>query len=104
MTTQQDSTTRELEAALHGLDYPAPRATLLSVAHLNGASPEALRRILLMSSRSFPVHRARLSEAELDRGDPLNVLRSATDDVLSRLVRGEVTRGAALAAARSRPP
>jgi hypothetical protein len=46
MTAQQDSTTKELETALHGLDYPAPRAKLLSVAHLNGASPEAINRIL----------------------------------------------------------
>jgi hypothetical protein len=42
----QDPTTRELEAALRGLDYPAPRAKLLTVAHLNRASPEALSRIL----------------------------------------------------------
>ena len=46
MTTRQDSTTKELEAALHGLDYPAPRAKLLSLAHLNGAPPEAISRIL----------------------------------------------------------
>lgn len=41
-----DPTIRELEAALHGLDYPAPRAKLLTFAHLNGASPEAISRIL----------------------------------------------------------
>jgi hypothetical protein len=46
MTTQHDSTTSELEAALRGLDYPAPRAKLLTVAHLNGASPEAISRIM----------------------------------------------------------
>ena len=38
--------TTELEAALHGLDYPAPRAKLLSVAYQNGASPEIVSRIL----------------------------------------------------------
>ena len=40
----QNPTTRELEAALRGLDYPAPRAKLLTVAHR--ASPEAISRIL----------------------------------------------------------
>jgi hypothetical protein len=38
--------TTELEAALYGLDYPAPRAKLLSVAYQNGASPEVVNRIL----------------------------------------------------------
>ena len=38
--------TTELEAALHGLDYPAPRAKLLSVAYQNHASPEVVSRIL----------------------------------------------------------
>jgi hypothetical protein len=38
--------TTELEAALHGLDYPAPRAKLLSVAYQNGASPDVVSRIL----------------------------------------------------------
>jgi hypothetical protein len=46
MTTSRSPTTKELEAALHGLDYPAPRAKLLSVAHLNGASPAVISRIL----------------------------------------------------------
>ena len=46
MGMQQDSTARQLEAALQGLDYPAPRAKLLSFAYLNGASPEAVGRIL----------------------------------------------------------
>lgn len=46
MTTSKAPTTNELEAALHGLDYPAPRAKLLSVAYLNGASPAVVNRIL----------------------------------------------------------
>lgn len=41
-----DPTINDLEAALRGLDYPAPRAKLLTFAHLNGASPEAISRIL----------------------------------------------------------
>lgn len=39
-------TPEELEAAFQGLDYPAPRAKLLTVAHLNGASPAIVNRIL----------------------------------------------------------
>lgn len=30
-------TPEELEAAFKGVDYPAPRAKLLTIAHLNGA-------------------------------------------------------------------
>ena len=45
MAAIDESTTRELERALHGLDYPAPRAKLLTVAALNGASDDVLRRI-----------------------------------------------------------
>jgi hypothetical protein len=41
----QDPTINELEAALRGLDYPAPRAKLLTVAHLNRASREVVNRI-----------------------------------------------------------
>ena len=44
--TPNDPTTKELEDALRGLDYPAPRAKLVTIARTNGASPEALRRIL----------------------------------------------------------
>jgi hypothetical protein len=36
----------ELEAAFQGLDYPAPRAKLLTIAHLNGASAAVVNRIL----------------------------------------------------------
>lgn len=39
-------TTEELEAAFHGLDYPAPRAKLLTVAYQNGASLSVVNRIL----------------------------------------------------------
>lgn len=42
----KEPTTQELEAALQGLDYPAPRAKLLSVAYQNGASREIVNRIL----------------------------------------------------------
>ena len=44
----QDPTTKELEEALRGLDYPAPRAKLLTVAHLNRASPEVISRLLAL--------------------------------------------------------
>jgi hypothetical protein len=46
MTTPADPTTKDLELALRGLDYPAPRAKLLTTARANGASPAAVRRIL----------------------------------------------------------
>jgi len=36
----------ELKAAFQGLDYPAPRAKLLTIAHLNGASAAVVNRIL----------------------------------------------------------
>jgi hypothetical protein len=39
-------TPEELEAAFQGLDYPAPRAKLLTIAHLNGASAAVVNRIL----------------------------------------------------------
>jgi hypothetical protein len=46
MTTPTDPTTRELADALQGLDYPAPRAKLVTTALANGASPAVVRRIL----------------------------------------------------------
>jgi hypothetical protein len=46
MTTPNDPTTKELEDALRGLDYPAPRAKLVTTARANGGSPAAIRRIL----------------------------------------------------------
>jgi hypothetical protein len=39
-------TPEELASAFQGLDYPAPRAKLLTIAHLNGASPAVVDRIL----------------------------------------------------------
>jgi hypothetical protein len=36
----------ELEAAFRGLDYPAPRAKLLTVAYQNNATPSVVNRIL----------------------------------------------------------
>ena len=41
-------TTEELEAAFRGLDYPAPRAKLLSIAYENGATPAVIDRILAL--------------------------------------------------------
>ena len=62
MTTSKAPTTEELESALHGLDYPAPRAKLLRVAYLNGASPAVVRRLLeLPETADF------LNEEELRR-------------------------------------
>jgi len=46
MTIPNDPTTGELEDALRGLDFPAPRAKLLTAAHANGASPAVVQRIL----------------------------------------------------------
>jgi hypothetical protein len=39
-------TTEELEAAFRGLDYPAPRAKLLTAAYRNGAFPAVIELIL----------------------------------------------------------
>ena len=46
MTTPNDPITKELEEALRGLDYPAPRAKLVTVALANSASPAVVRRIM----------------------------------------------------------
>ena len=46
MPSSKDPTTEELEAALRGLDYPAPRGKLVAVARANGASPETVNRLL----------------------------------------------------------
>jgi hypothetical protein len=54
--------TQELETVLQGLDYPAPRAKLLSIAYNNGASPEVVKRLLeLPETADF------LNEEELRR-------------------------------------
>ena len=39
-------TREELEAAFRGLDYPAPRAKLLTFAYQNGAAAAVVDRIL----------------------------------------------------------
>ena len=57
-----DPTIKELEAALRGLDYPAPRAKLLTVAHLNHASREVVNRI-----EELPETADFLNEEELHR-------------------------------------
>jgi hypothetical protein len=46
MTRSDDPMASEMEAALRGLDYPAPRAKLLEVAGLNHASSRVMNRIL----------------------------------------------------------
>lgn len=46
MATQADPVMQEIQAALQGLDYPAPRSKLLSVAAINGASQQAMKRLL----------------------------------------------------------
>ncbi len=38
-------TPEELEAAFRGLDYPAPRAKLLTFAYQNDATPAVIERI-----------------------------------------------------------
>lgn len=48
MSETPDATTHELERALQGLDYPAPRNKLLTVAYLNGASADAIDRLLAL--------------------------------------------------------
>lgn len=58
----KNPTISELEAALRGLDYPAPRAKLLTVAHLNGASREVVNRI-----EEFPETADFLNEEALRR-------------------------------------
>ena len=40
-----DDVTNELEQALRGLDYPAPRAKLITKALENGASSAVIRRL-----------------------------------------------------------
>ena len=59
----QDPTVRELETALNGLDYPAPRAKLLTVAHLNHASPEAISRLLELPETADFVNEQELHRA-----------------------------------------
>jgi hypothetical protein len=63
MTTAEETTTKELENALRGLDYPAPRAKLLTVAHANGASPETVSRILELSETADFVNAEQLRSA-----------------------------------------
>jgi hypothetical protein len=58
----QNPPTSELEAAFRGLDYPAPRAKLLTVAHLNRASREVVTRL-----EQLPETADFLNEEELHR-------------------------------------
>lgn len=44
--SSNDRMIEELEAALRGLDYPAPRNKLVSTAIANGASQAAIDRLL----------------------------------------------------------
>jgi len=54
---------QELETALRGLDYPAPRAKLVTVAALNHASPEVLNRILELPETADFLNEEQLREA-----------------------------------------
>ncbi|HVG55106.1 MAG TPA: DUF2795 domain-containing protein [Vicinamibacterales bacterium] len=55
-------TTDELEAAFRGLDYPAPRAKLLTFAYQNDAAPAVIERI-----QELPETADFLNEEELRR-------------------------------------
>jgi len=46
VSRSDDPAPGEIEAALRGLDYPAPRAKLLQVAALNHAPARVVNRIL----------------------------------------------------------
>ena len=62
MAVSNDVLVKELEVALQGLDYPAPREKLLSVARLNGAPPEVVNRL-----RELPETADFINEDELRR-------------------------------------
>jgi hypothetical protein len=63
--------TSSLEAALRGLDYPAPRNKLVATAIENGASAETLGRLLeLPETADF------LNEEELRRALGITVIGS----------------------------
>jgi len=63
MATSHAPTAEELEAALQGLDYPAPRAKLVTVAALNHASPEVVNRILELPETADFVNEEQLHQA-----------------------------------------
>lgn len=46
MSRSDEPTTDQLTAALRGLDYPAPRAKLVTVANLNDAAPAVVNLLL----------------------------------------------------------
>lgn len=46
MRTHEDEQVKNLEEALRGLDYPAPRGKLVATALSNGASREVIARLL----------------------------------------------------------
>jgi hypothetical protein len=53
----------ELEAALRGLDYPAPRSKLVTVANLNDAPPEVVARLLELPETADFVNEEQLRDA-----------------------------------------
>lgn len=55
-----DELKKELEEALRGIDYPAPRGKLITIAHLNGASAAVINRL-----NEFPETADFLNEEEL---------------------------------------
>jgi len=55
-------TREELEAAFHGLDYPAPRAKLLTFAYQNGATSSVVDRILELPETADFLNEAALHE------------------------------------------
>ena len=63
MARANDREIRELEEALRGLDYPAPRAKLLTVATLNHASLEVVNRILELPETADFVNQKELHDA-----------------------------------------
>jgi hypothetical protein len=59
---------QQLEQALRGLDYPAPRSKLISVAWENGAPPEVIEHI-----RQFPETADFLNEEALRKAFDVTV-------------------------------
>ena len=55
-------TTDELETALRGLDYPAPRSKLLTVAALNHASVDVMNRLLALPETADFLNEEQLRE------------------------------------------
>jgi hypothetical protein len=63
MPAWDDSLRQELEAALRGLDYPAPRNKLLVAARMNGAPPEVIDRLAELPETADFVNEEQLRRA-----------------------------------------